>query len=346
MKRLLVIFLFIISVNGIAQTHAPDFIIDMPTVKVPNSLYNTIQYIDLRPDSSFGFLQAGTFNRKTNVVVTIPLATQLSNLLHALTDSTAKNGELLLQINRCNFSEINTADTKKSYCQLQAILYGGKNGHYQKLQSFDSVITIESTTDITKESLKNVGYTLTTLIAQNLLKVPTDSIDYSLTDIIKADSLEQLNIPLYTATTYTDGLYYTYQSFRNQAPDGKITAKQKDSATISSVKTAQKDGSLTKLDPKSVYAIVYKGCPFIATRYGFYRLYKINGDLIFTGDIQVAVNGMDLMVAGIMFGLIGELATQRSEQRATYEVKINHANGNFIRLKYIKPTEIPDALGP
>ncbi len=84
-----------------------------------------------------------------------------------------------------------------------------------------------------------------------------------------------------------------------------------------------------------MYAFVYKGQPFVATEYGYYPLQKINDDFYFTGKAKVTANTGDVIAASLFFGIIGGLIASNSE--ATFEMKIDHLNGGFIRLKEIEP---------
>src|ERR1700744_42450 len=99
----LFIIIFLGCTTGYAQLHTKDFTIVLPAQKIHNSLYNTIVLVDSRSDtSSLGTAQTGVFNRKASVIATPALRTQLTGVLNALTDSTAQNGELLLQVRELN----------------------------------------------------------------------------------------------------------------------------------------------------------------------------------------------------------------------------------------------------
>lgn len=78
------------------------------------------------------------------------------------------------------------------------------------------------------------------------------------------DSIEKQKIKLYTVSAYTEGMYLTYQSFKNQQPNNQITAEIKN-GSISKVKTVDSTGRSIKVKPGNVYAIVYQGQPFVAT---------------------------------------------------------------------------------
>ncbi|MEO6219895.1 MAG: hypothetical protein ABIO81_05670 [Ginsengibacter sp.] len=91
---------------------------------------------------------------------------------------------------------------------------------------------------------------------------------------------------------------------------------------------------MVKVKAKDVYAIVYNGQPFIATEYGYYLLQKINEDFFFTGKAKVSAKTGDVIAASLFFGILGGLIASDSE--SIFEMKIDHSNGGFIRMKEIK----------
>lgn len=335
MHKFLLLYLLLLSTVTClySQSRTEDFEIGSPELKISNSLYTAIQYVDSRYDtSSMGIVQLGAFNRKARVVPKIPFSTQLTNTLHALTDSSAKEGKLLFQFRQFNFAEITGAVSEKGYCYIRADLYANKNGRYQKLNSIDTVLLIKSM-DVTRALLRNGSKLISNFIAGNLLKEPADSNVYSFNDIQHMDSIEKLKIVAYNTTVYADGLYTSYASFMNLVPDKQVTVEEK-KGKISSVKMADGNGAMVKIKRKDIYAIVYKGQPFIATEYDYYPLEKRDDDFYFTGKAKVTADQGAVMAASFFFGIIGGLIA--SDAEATFEMKIEHSNGGFIRLREIK----------
>jgi hypothetical protein len=336
MNKIFVTHLLLLTCTALfSQNRTEDFEITLPEKKVENSLYKTIQFIDSRYDTAhMGIVQLGAFNKKAKVVPKIPFAIQLAGVMNALTDATAKDGELLFQLRQFNFAELTGAMSEKGYCYLRAWLYSHKNGQYQVIASIDTVILIKAM-DVTRALFRNGSKTITNFIADNLLREATGSQHYSLNDIMRIDSIEKRNIPLYTTPVLKEGLYETYRSFFDQIPDRQITAELKEGKPAS-VKAINKDGKAEKVKAKDIYAIVYQGKPYIATDYGYYPLQKLNDDFYFTGKAEVNAKAGDVIAAGFFFGIIGGLIA--SDAEATFEMKIDHINGGFIRLREIKFT--------
>jgi hypothetical protein len=331
---LTLLLLFIFSEKKLAaQKDSRSFEISLPETKVPGSIYNKIFFIDSRLDTTqMGIVQVGAFNKKVKVISEKPLAIQIADIFDFLIDSTAKNGELLLQLRQLSFAEITGAVSEKGYCYFRAGLYTVKNDRYKKLNFIDTVILIKSM-DVTKSLFRNGSKIITSFISDNLLQQPANDEAFSLHDLIAIDSIEKSSIRIFYDSSWQDGLYTDWLSFKNQQPSKKITAEIKD-GKLTSVKAENLEGKMAKVKSKEVYAVVYNGQPFIATDYGYYLLEKRNNDLFFTGKAKVTANAGDVIAASLFFGIIGGLIA--SDTESVFEMKIDHLNGGFIRLKEIK----------
>jgi hypothetical protein len=102
---------------------------------------------------------------------------------------------------------------------------------------------------------------------------------------------------------------------------------------IRTVKLTDSAGKLIKLKSRDLYAIVYKGQPYAATSYDFYPLTKEKGDFYFTGKVKAGADP----IAGAMFGLMGSLLS--STNYYTFEIKIDHVSGGFMRIRYVPDPE-------
>jgi hypothetical protein len=338
MKRLFFLSatLLLPSAALLAQRQTKDFELTMPETKISQSLYNSIGYIDSRFDTAhFGIVQLGAFNRKVQVVPEVPFAAQVQAVMAAMIDSTAKDGKLLLQLRQFNFAEITGAFSEKGYFYLRADLYAASGQQYQKLAAVDTVVLVK-TLDVTKALLRNGSKAITDFIAASLLTAPPTAAAYSLEDIVKIDSIEKTTIPAYTASQHTDGVYYTYDEFKNQRPGKKeIAVELNQSKKISSLKTIDADGKKTKVKSKDVYSVVHNGQLFVATGYGYYPVDKSGNDFYFTGKAKVTANTGDVIAASFFFGVLGGLIASNAD--ATFIMKIDHINGGFIRIREVKP---------
>jgi hypothetical protein len=330
MKRvfLLLLFFALTTLTITAQTYPEDFIVPLAIQKTNNSLYKTINFIDTRPTD-------GMLNKKGKNITAVPIATQLTSLLQSATDSTAVNGELLLQLRLLNFAEVK-GTKEEGNCYLRAILYTKVDGRYKKINSIDTVVAIQTGVNLNKYDLENGGKILSEFVTNNLLNLPIDSTSYSLYDIRKLDSLEKQKLALYTRSKYTDGLYISYQSFKDQIPDKQIIAKIGDTGKLYAIRMID-NGEKKHINPKEAYAIVYNGVPYVITKYGYYQIGKNNNDFFFTGDIPMLTDPTDMSMGYATLGLLGGALTSLPNEEVFY-MRIDHINGRFIRLKkLIKP---------
>src|ERR1700761_6767636 len=135
-KFFLCVIIFLYSTNNlIAQDLTKEFELTQPESITQNSLYNSIELIDSRTDTSFGFVQLGAFNRKAILITNAPIEEQIQKILAAATDASAKNGKLLFQLRRFSFRELTNATNERGYCYLRAILYQEKDSKFQQIPS-------------------------------------------------------------------------------------------------------------------------------------------------------------------------------------------------------------------
>jgi len=318
-----------------SQKRTEDFAITLPQQKVAGCLYNTMSYLDSREDSSnMGIVQLGAFNKKARVVPEIPFGNQLKNVFNALTDSSSNKGELLFQLRQLSFAEVTGAMSEKGYCYLRAALYSKNGDRYQPVTAIDTVILIKAM-DVTRALFRNGSKTIADFIGSGMLMKPSGSETYSYQDVEQIDSIEKRKLPLYNASTYTDGIYTAFESFANQIPDKPVNAELKNGRLLS-VKSPDENGKPAKIKTSSIYAVVFKGLPFIATEYGYYPLQKTGDDFFFTGKAKVTAKTGDVVAAGLFFGIIGSLIA--SDASSDFDMKVDHMNGGFIRLREIKTT--------
>jgi len=327
-------FLLLLGFTVARAQKTQDITLKLPTVKVSNSHYNTIRCLDIRPDTTnLGVVQLGAFNRKAKVVPKKPFTQQLSAVFNSAIDGIAKNHELILQIRQFSFAEITAGFSEKGYCYLRAALYAKGADLYQKVSSIDTVICLKSSLDVTQMILDTGGVVISSFIQKNLLKDPA-GITYTYNNILNIDSFEKQQLKVYTTSTYVDGVYLTYQSFRDQLPDQQFTING-DDVNTATIKTTGADGKPQKVKAKNVYALVYKGHAYISSLTEYCPLKKVNDDLVFTGPGKLAPNTADVITASMFFGVIGSLAATNVE--STFEMKIDHINGGFIRIREIIP---------
>lgn len=333
MKTCFLLLVYLIGSNTVfSQEKKHAFEISLPERKITGSLYNSLRLLDVRDDTTqMGIVQKGAFNAKARVIAARPLSVQLTDIMNALIDSSAKAGELLLQLRQLSFAEITGAMSEKGYCYVRASLYTPVADQYKQLATIDTVVLIKSSWDVTKPMFRNGSKVISDFIANHLLTDSAAAV-FSYNDILQVDSIEKSHTKIYVDTGFKNGIYNNWHSFKQQVPDKNAIAEFKN-GQLKTVKTTGEDGKEEKVKSKDMYAVVLDGKPYIATEYGFYGLERKNGDLFFTGKAKVTANTGDVIAAGIFFGVIGSLIASNAE--SVFEMKIDHLNGGFVRIKEI-----------
>jgi hypothetical protein len=327
------IFVFI-SLSAFSQNRKEPFNIPAAEQKVSNSLYNEISFIDARADTAnMGFVQLGMFNARADIIFKKPFRDQLSTLIREISDVTAQKNTLYFQLRKFSFSEQTNTFSERGYFRFRAGLFRKLDDRFIKINDVDTTILIKAS-DVTKSLIQHAGTEIIDFVQQNLQNDGIALTSFSLAQIENPDSVEKTNIKLYTTTQYTDGLYLSYKSFSSQIPDGPMIVEEKNNK-IKSVKTTDSTGKMIKVKSRDVYAMVYKGQLYAATSYDFFPLTKDKEDFYFTGKVKAGVDPM----AGLMFGLMGSLLSSTSYY--TFEMKIDHISGDFIRIRYIPDPETP-----
>lgn len=342
-KHLSFIFLVLSATCIKSYAQKTEFEISLPEKHTDGAKYGKFRFVDQRGSSMFmGFVQTGALNRKSLVVEKDPLEQQLSKVFDALADKT-KDGELLLQLRYCNFSEHTGSFSENGYFALRANLYAKKDDLYQSLLSIDTVISV-SAMDVTNRLLRTGGETLINFIDSGLTIDPKGRI-YSFNDIVKIDSIQKSVQALYNSSTLKDGLYSTSQAFFTQQPDVQIiNAENKVNSIV--VYINNEKGKKIKVKPAKQYAVVYQGEAYISYNNNFYKIIRQGDDFVssfgvplgtdpFTGAFVVSTTYG--MIGGMTGGLIGAAVGSAFDAAAAPSVhglslKLDYVTGKLMTL--------------
>lgn len=335
-QKLIPVLLFTLQLfSAHAQDLTVPFGFQPPKYTPHKSLYSHIDFLDSRVDKFIGPIAAGALrNRDGFLVMKLPVQPELNAILRELTDSAAGEGEMLFQLRRFKYVEAYSTQ----YCFFCATLYAKTAGRYQKLMTLDTTFILAN--DKTKKPLmKMTSAVVADFLTEALVLQPADHTSYGPEEIARIDSIEKIRLRLYTDTNLVDGLYTSYTSFGLQRPDLQCIVKTNRKMDIDQVDIIDADGEKKKQRPRDVYAVVYKGVPFMATEYGYYRLQRIDNDLYFTGDVRIAASMSDLASAQFGLGLLGRYIASKG-LRTTYRLQLDHISGDFIHLWAIKNTDL------
>jgi len=326
MKRALTFFLLLLPCTFLfSQDLSSVFQLTVPPRKPVKSLYRVIAFFDSRQDTTIGTWLSGP-DKPVRLVLKTPVQPQLVNILNAYTDGGSGNGAILFQLKRFSFAE----PARTRYCYLSAAIYALKDEGYAKLASLDTTLVITYAAELPSVLAQEANQVIDDFIAKAILLPATTAAVYKYDDLVHIDSVEKRKIPVYNASTYTEGLYGTYNAFMNQRPDVRGEVKEKSDGKL----------SIRILDPKwedpkgltHIFAVVYKGVPYVVTHYGDYPLQKQNDDFYFTGKLRVTPATDGKAGVDVSSGLMGILP---SADKADYRVLLDHTSGEFIHLQVL-----------
>jgi len=327
MKRALTFFLLLLPCTFLfSQDLSSVFQLTVPPRKPVKSLYRVIAFFDSRQDTTIGTWLSGPDNKPVRLVLKTPVQPQLVNILNAYTDGGSGNGAILFQLKRFSFAE----PARTRYCYLSAAIYALKDEGYAKLASLDTTLVITYAAELPSVLAQEANQVIDDFIAKAILLPATTAAVYKYDDLVHIDSVEKRKIPVYNTSTYTEGLYGTYNAFMNQRPDVRGEVKEKSDGKL----------SIRILDPKwedpkgltHIFAVVYKGVPYVVTHYGDYPLQKQNDDFYFTGKLRVTPATDGKAGVDVSSGLMGILP---SADKADYRVLLDHTSGEFIHLQVL-----------
>jgi len=317
------------------------FALTTPAMKVSHSLYRRIQFIDSRDDTSnLGIIATKTAFDKI-VMPARPLGEQFSRLLHDMTDSTARDTELLIQLRRFSFFDLPTSFSHKGGSFIRAYLYVRSENSYQKLAVLDTLLDINFGT-IFKSSLQKRLFAASDSIfcrfLYNSLHLETGNTDYlAMDDIRDIDEMEKKNIPLYKLDSLPDGVYKDFAAFSAARPSYTAFVTQTDGDNVIGVNANTPAQPNKNLEPDEVYAVARRGKIYLSTSYGYYSLVKKGTDFFYIGKIKVsgtnfasaglfAVWAISRMAVGMPFGLV----FWNSSVKKTFLMKLDYLDGAFI----------------
>lgn len=335
MKRTLALFLFVApaAISAAAQD-APSvenryFEFSPPKKRRPvESLYNTIDFLDSRPDSAYiGILERGS-KKIVRLVLKTPVQPQLASFLTAYSArESGAVGELLFQLRRYSFAE----PRKTRYVYLAGTLYVRNGDQYARLANLDTVISMNAPSFFQQELGDRMAEVFGKFFARSIHMTPADGPTYCLDDLGRIDSLEKRQIPVYNTTNYVDGFYSNYTAFKNQQPDIKGHIQLNDDGSIS--RPVVDDPAWKAEQHAHIYAIVYRGVPYVVTHYGYFLLEKKDDEFYFTGPLRVNVTDGEVAVSEVALGMLGRGIVTDAGDKNFYRVLIDHQNGEFIHLE-------------
>jgi hypothetical protein len=322
----------VFAANSIAQKNTEIFRFENVMPGGLTSNYNSFHLIDIREDTStIGIIQKGILNKKTSVVCEPQLDAQLQSLFKQLTSDNNSNTGLILLLQQLSFSEATYATKEIGILQIRGVFFAKRGDSYSKLSEIDTMRLVQGA-DVTRQLLKKGNSFFIDIFNSALNTVPQHFDMTELTSVINYDSLQKLNLPLYTATNYKTGAYATYEELLNQTPsDTTVRIEFYKTGHWKSVQLKNKKGRYEEVVLKDWYAYVFENKIFLSTTiHEVYPVRKKGNDFYFKGKVWTPASTAQTVGMSVAFGLLGALAAAGGNTEVT-ELKIDYKTGAFIR---------------
>ncbi len=159
--------------------------------------------------------------------------------------------------------------------------------------------------------------------------------NYSFNDILNITSIEKRKIPVYNTATYKDGIYHTFDRFKNIEPSSsqfELTRNKK--GKITKLERIWNSGaSRAEVKPSDIFCVVQNGKIYMASDYGFAPAEFKNDDFYFQGKAKVTAKTGNVILATAFFGIIGGIIA--GDATSEFEMKVDHLNGSTVLIKQI-----------
>jgi len=334
-KLLLPLLFFTAFFIQLSAQKKNDFGIIIPDIKIGDSKFNNLQYIESRPNpDDMGIVYSGMIRGEQFVVLSEPLDSQFQSLIKTITIQPNETKTMAVQM-RTLFFRLGTGDFRgKGMCNLRMSLYEmDSNGKYYFMNTIDTLLVNSN-----KEIMAATSDAIVSFIVNNLTySAYEDEQALDIEQVMDIDIYERNSIPFYTESLIPDGIYNNYKSLMALIPDStpEMTVTKRDGDEIREVKIPdpEKPGKNKKLKEKEVYAIVIDGVTYISFEGDFRKAYKKDGDWRIPIIQKVAGSGFSL---GISVGGSGRnvgggvgIGIPVGGKKKTVEVFIDHLNGDF-----------------
>jgi hypothetical protein len=327
-----VFFLLAAGKTTCAQKNTEVFKFENSLTAEQSNYFSGFNLIDVRDDTaSIGIILKGLLNKKTTLVCEPPLNEQLKTIFQQLTKSNNSNTELILLLQHLNFSEVIYANKEIGILQIRGVFFAKKDNKYSKLLEIDTLQIVQGL-DVPRLLRKKGSSFLIELFDSALNILPQNFNLDGLAYLVNYDSLQKVNLPLYTVKKYKTGVYATYEELANQTPsDTTVKIEFYKTGHWKSVQLKNKKGKYEEAVLKDWYAYVFENKIFLSTSiHEVYPVTKKGDDFYFKGKLWTPATTAQSISMGVAFGILGALAASAGNVETT-ELKIDYKTGAFIR---------------
>lgn len=333
MKSAIYLWSLVLSVLLVNNAFAQQLLHLDYNCKNTTTAFAQVKVIDNRPPNSLlGYVQKGAFNRLAPISFDGSLTDSLGAFFTSRTALHKEDKMLVLILNELFMSEHTGGLSEEGTLRLSLRLYVeiGPNA-YAELATIDSVYSFTGL-DVTKRLLRTVSGEFCWLSGKAGSYKPNITHTYSLDQLHHLDSLEMLEVPIFTQSPVA-GIYKDYEHFKNNQPDIP-TAIYVDDAHPKypkvfrvSVKKNGKQSRSSDMKCPIIYAISDGERAYRFVDGAYYEIKKSELGLYY--DRLATFSNNAAMWGGLIGGISGAMiATAINNKLAhTYRFRINSRSG-------------------
>jgi len=342
MNKLCLIIVTCLISTGLAKAQQHYLELD-PACAGTKSPFTKVQVIDnLSEKQLIGYVQKGVLNRVEKIYYAGTLPVTLGKFFTWGSKSGTKEKNLVVVLNELFLSENTHEFSETGRFRLSLRLFNqNDNGKFREILDVDSVFTVKGL-DVTKRLLRSVNEQFCA-IAQQAASVKPNELDnkeeHLLEDLYKLDSLDKLQIPLYTSNALARGIYKDYNHLKMNTPndDSEIIIDAKKPDKVKIYKVYKANNRKIQLKSEGIYAVCDGKRLYKATSRNFYEIQKLGSDFYYDRPAILSESNTGGIVGAAAFGLMGGIvgSALSETQSKTYRFKINHRRGNAIPVAMV-----------
>jgi hypothetical protein len=310
-------------------------------VKIYTSLFSKTEVIDNRFDTSvIGFVREN--NRNAFLFASSRLLQeQVAATADKLISSARKqDGTILINIRKYYLSEYPggnsyNLEAGRGKFMFKADCYLKNDTLYKLMFTVDTMVRVKSQRDATDKLMDTVRGIWGAFILQAALFDTTacGKKQFTVSELQHIDELEKKEIPVYTAALPKNGIYASWEEFKNNQPiqEKFITEYRKGFKRPLVYEMTEDNKKGKEILRRDYYIICDGGNMFISAIYGLFPLTKKDNDFYFTigkGDnAQASLEN----TAFKMYEALGGMAANANAVK-DFEFKIDHTTGRFLPI--------------
>lgn len=352
MHKIIVLLSLVLSICCIPAARAQQYLKLDCDCASPQIAFSKVHTIDNRAQGQLlGYVQKGAFNSQTKIEFKGSLADSLARFFQQDKAFVKSDKELALVLNYLFLSETSGAFNEDGKMKLSVRLFTQTADN-----RFSELLTIDSTFictgfDVTHKMLRSVSKNFCLIAAELAARSADTSVSYALDELPYLDSLEMLQVPIFTGKPAA-GIYKSYKSFMMNTPDVPMELEIRDRekpGRISVYKIAyNKKGDRKKVwlqGEPGIYAIS-DGENLIKSFEGGRYFLKRGGDGFYFDSPAIFSN--EAQMWGAMLGGLAGAAVASSVTSAhmkLYRYKINPRTGRSVPVMMVQDTAREEGPG-